>query len=116
MCTHVPRRRRAIAQYLVFLFLYGGCFFCVAEATNTQLSRYCDHVQGTVYRATELQSGAIVAFKIYKAKLGKKKDDVEWPVRKSKQIPLATKILLKDTDGLRRPPFYAGLRRPPLDF
>ena len=25
--------------------------------------------------------------------------------RKSKQIPLATKILLEDTDGLRRPPF-----------
>ena len=36
--------------------------------------------QGTVYRATELQSGAVVAFKLYKAKLGKKKDDPEWPV------------------------------------
>ena len=26
--------------------------------------------------------------------------------RKSKQTPLATEILLKGTDGLRRPPFY----------
>ena len=31
--------------------------------------------------------------------------------RKSKQTnPLATKILLEDTDGLRRPPFYPFLR------
>ena len=34
---------------------------------------------------------------------------------RNKQTPLATKNLLEDTDGLRRPPFYDAIHQCPLD-